>query len=264
MNEQTGEINNEIKFLAKSGIRLKILDELKRNPHTIQELVKITGITYSSVSSNVTKLQSASYIKKANKKYEINPLSEIYFNTIMEFKQSVDLIADLKEFWYKHDITQIDEDSLKNITDLADSELIETTPLDIYKTHNIIIKHLSKSKTLKAIFPYIHPDYPKLIEEILLKNGKIEIIMTENLYRAMIPKIDIRLRKKSMKNKNFKIHIIHNELPIHLSICDEEMDLGLFKNDGSFDQNRLLTSNNEKSVKWAGNLFENIKKSVIA
>ncbi|MCQ2972350.1 MAG: DUF1724 domain-containing protein [archaeon] len=41
------------------------------------------------------------------------------------------------------------------------------------------------------------------------------------------------------------------------------MSLGLFKNDGSFDQNRLLTSQNEKSVIWANNLFEKIEERVI-
>lgn len=256
-------INNEIKFLAKSGIRLKILDELKRNPHTIRELVKITGITYSSVSSNITKLENASYISKVNKKYEINQINEIYFNTLMEFKRSVDLIDDLNEFWYKHNITELTEESLKNITDLNDSTLIETTPLDIYKTHNIITKHLSSSKSLKAIFPYIHPDYPKLIEEILAKNGNVEIIMHNDLYKAMVRNMNITLRKKSEENEKFKIHLIQKNVPIHLSICDETMDLGLFKTDGSFDQNRLLTSSSKKSIRWADNLFENIKETVI-
>ena len=37
------------------------------------------------------------------------------------------------------------------------------------------------------------------------------------------------------------------------------MVLGLFKEDGYFDQNRLLTSKNEDAINWAVNLFENFK-----
>ena len=37
------------------------------------------------------------------------------------------------------------------------------------------------------------------------------------------------------------------------------MVLGLFKDDGYFDQNRLLTSKNADAIKWAVNLFENFK-----
>ena len=41
------------------------------------------------------------------------------------------------------------------------------------------------------------------------------------------------------------------------------MNLGLFKNDGSYDQNRILNSDNPDSLKWANTLFENIKSRVI-
>ena len=57
MNIQN-EINDDIKFLAKSEIRLKILSELYKRPDDIKGLVKKTKITYSSVSSNVNKFMS--------------------------------------------------------------------------------------------------------------------------------------------------------------------------------------------------------------
>ena len=41
------------------------------------------------------------------------------------------------------------------------------------------------------------------------------------------------------------------------------MSLGLFKTDKSFDQNRILISDRDKSKKWVENLFENIKYDVI-
>ena len=41
------------------------------------------------------------------------------------------------------------------------------------------------------------------------------------------------------------------------------MSLGLFKNDGSFDQNRILISKDEKSYEWAKELFEYVKDRVI-
>ena len=47
------EINNEIRFLAQSEIRMKILSELYKHPDDVRGLVKKTNITYSSVSSNI-------------------------------------------------------------------------------------------------------------------------------------------------------------------------------------------------------------------
>ena len=257
------EINNDIKFLAKSEIRLKILSELYVQPNNVRGLVKKTNITYSSVSSNIAKLEQNDHIKKINKKYHLNPMSEIYFKTLMDFKNSVDLIRDYDGFWDKHDLNQLSMDSLKNITDLKDSELIETTPLDIYKTHNAVKKQLIKSKSLKATFPYLHPEYPQLIENILNNEGYVELIIPKGIYQAIMSQIDLKIRKNASKTKNLNIYPADNDLKIYLTISDRSISLGLFKNDDSFDQNRILISETEKSQEWAENLFETIKGEVI-
>lgn len=92
-------------------------------------------------------------------------MAEVYLKTLMDFKNSVDMVNDYNAFWYKHDLNQLSINSIKRITDLKDSKLIETTPIDIYKTHNTIKKQMVNSNSVKAIFPYLHPDYPELIEE---------------------------------------------------------------------------------------------------
>ena len=181
----------------------------------------------------------------------------------MDFKKSVEIINNYSEFWNKHNLNQINIDSLRNITDLKDSQLIETTSLDIYKTHNAIKTQIMESKSLKAIFPYLHPEYPQLIEKILKKNGKVEIIVPKSISHALISKIDPKIKQTSISDKNLTIHPVENDLKIYLTICDESMSFGLFKNDESYDQNRILISNTKKSQTWAENLFENIKYDVI-
>ena len=52
-------------------------------------------------------------------------MTKIYFQTLMDFKNSVEIITSYSEFWDKHNLNQINIDSLKNITDLKDSKLIE-------------------------------------------------------------------------------------------------------------------------------------------
>ena len=36
--------------------------------------------------------------------------------------------------------------------------------------------------------------------------------------------------------------------------------LGFFKDDGVYDQNRLLTSTNDECIEWANELFNNFKR----
>lgn len=255
-------INNDITFLAKSEIRLKILSELQKKPKSVKELVNVTKITYSSISSNLARLEENNHITKKKNKYYLNPLSEIYYENLMDFKVSVDLIKDFDEFWRNHNIDQLSIDSLQNIIDLKDSKLVKTTPLDIYKTHNTNKENIENSKNLKAIFPYLHPEYPQLLENILKRQGKVELIIPKDMFQELIFKINAKTRKEAAKNGTLKVYTTKNDLKIYLTLCDDTMSLGLFKNDGSFDQNRLLISKSEESQFWAENLFQTIKGKV--
>ena len=260
--DKDNDINNDIKFLAKSEIRLKILSELNEEPDNVRGLVKKTKITYSSVSSNIGKLEKRNYIKKVNKKYYVNPMTEVYFNSLMEFKHSVDLINTYDAFWDKHNLNQLSIESVKNITDLKDSQIIETTPVDIFKTHNTISKQIIQSKKVQAIFPYLHPEYPKLIERVLNNGGTVELIIPTTIFKELIMRIDEKTRKNAIRKGKLRVYNFKNDLNLYLTLCDNNISLGLFKNDGSFDQNRILVSNNSKSYTWASELFKHIKKQV--
>lgn len=256
-------INNDIKFLAKSEIRLKILNELYKQPNNVRGIVNQTKITYSSVSSNISKLEKNNYITKINNKYHIAPMTQVYLKSLIDFKNSLDMVNTYEIFWDKHNLNQLSIDSIKNITDLDDCKLVEATPLEIFKTHDIIKKQMMESENVKAIFPYLHPEYPKLIENILDNNGSVELIIPQSIFKVMVFRIDDNIRKNAIKQKKFKIYSFNEELNLYLTICDENMGLGLFKNDGSFDQKRILISNNLKSYRWAEKLFNHIKNQVI-
>ena len=257
------DITNDIKFLAKSEIRLKLLSELNREPNNIRGLVKQTKITYSSVSNNIVKLEKNNYIKKINNKYHVNPMTKVYFKSLMEFKSSIEVISDYNDFWDKHNLNQLSIDSIKNITDLKNSTLIEATPIEIFKTHNTIKKQMLESKTVKAIFPYLHPEYPKLIENVLKNKGTVELIIPQSIFKELIFRINGKTRRKSIKKGKLRVYNFKENLNLYLTICDRNIGLSLFKNDGSFDQNRILISNDIKSYNWAENVFNNIKQQVI-
>ena len=257
------DINDDIKFLAKSEIRLKILSELNKHPNNVRGIVNKTKITYSSVSSNIGKLEKNDYIQKINKEYHINPMTEVYLKSLIDFKNSVDLINDYDAFWDKHDLNQLSIDSVKNITDLRNCELIEATPTEIFKTHDTIKKQMVKSKSVKAVFPYLHPEYPSLIEEVLKNNGTVELIIPQCIFQELFFQIDGRIRRPAVKSKKLKVMKFKGDLNLYLSICDGNIGLGLFKNDGSFDQNRILISDDEKSYSWAEKLFNHVKNQVI-
>lgn len=114
------------------------------------------------------------------------------------------------------------------------------------------------SKNVKAIFPYLHPDYPLIIENLIFKNSKAELTVNKDIYQELFNGIDKKNMKKLIKNKKIKIYTTKIPIGLYLIVDEDYMGLGLFKTDGSFDQNRILLSENKNAIKWGEKLFKNI------
>ncbi len=255
-------IEQQLKFLTKSEIRINILKCLKQKPYSINEIVRNTGMRYSSVSANMHKLEQNNNVYKQERKFKITSLTEMYLENILDFNRSLEIINNYGDFWHKHNIDELDYDSVKNLTEIYNSKLIKSTSLDIYKTYDIIKYQIMNSKNICAIFPYLHPEFPKIIEKELENGAKIELIVNYAIYKKLIFSMDRKIYQETLKNGNLKILPVKKELYIYLAICDESMSMGLFKNDESFDQNRILISYNEKAIKWGLNLFNDVKSRI--
>lgn len=94
-------LKNDMMFILKSEIRLKILTELKDKPQTIRQIVDNTKMAYSSVSNNLNKLEYKNHVEKENRVYTITPMTKIYFNQLMDFKKSIDVVENFDSLWYK-------------------------------------------------------------------------------------------------------------------------------------------------------------------
>ena len=55
---------------------------------------------------------------------------------------------------------------------------------------------------------------------------------------------------------NFSIKYLEEDIKIALAISNEFLTVGLFKLDGTYDQNRLLLSNRKKAISWGLTIFD--------
>lgn len=248
-------IADEIKFLTNSEIRLKILDCLVDNPISMKMLNDSTDLSYSSISSNVHKLEDHGYIIKESGKYYLTNLAKIHLANIRDFNESIAIINDFSDFWTDHNVQPLYIDSLKDLAALEGSRLIECAPIDIYKTHNEFKDMISDSIILKVIFPYLHPEYPKLIGDLVEGGAHVEILLPEPILTQFINFLGKDVVKSGFKKGNLIIKSLKIDAEIALAVSNEFVSLGLFKSDGSYDQNRLLVSNEPEAMDWAQKIF---------
>lgn len=249
-------VEDELKFLTNSEIRLKVLVDLLGGPLKVRDINRNSLLSYSSVSSNVHKLCNEGYVEKIHNSFQLTNLGLIYITILMDFHDVVTTISEFSDFWLDHDISSLSLDDLKKLSSLEGSDLIKSNYTDIYKTHKEFKRTFKDSKYLKVIFPYSHPEYPKLIRRLILKGVKVDLIVSKAILDSFVKDIGNDVVKKGIAQGNFSLKYLEEDIKIALAISNKFVTVGLFKTDGTYDQNRLLLSDRKKAIAWALNIFK--------
>ena len=247
--EDLNAIFEDVKFSTNSFIRLKILATLFEEPQNMKDMTWNTGLSYSSVSSNVHDLELKNLVYRDCNRYFLTNSAKVKIQNILELNRIMSLLNEFFNILDGHIVDVIPNESVAGLYLLGKAKLIESNGVDAYRTYKFIENSLSKAETVKCIIPFYYDPFFSVLNDLICKNKDVEIL---------VPQKDLEVFEKK---SNITKLIPFNEVDSFLLIVTEDvMILGLFKESGYFDQNRLLTSKNDESIQWANRLFKNFKK----
>lgn len=247
--ESYNAISEDVKFVSNSLIRLKVLKALYENPSNMKDLSLGTKLGYSSISGILhgLELKNMAY-RKANKYYLVN-LLKLQIRNILEFSVTVNLLGKIFNIVEGHDIGKIPRQSVEDLHLLGDAELLESDCVDMDKVFNFIDDTLARAKSTRAILPIYHESINHRLNDLAIKEKFVEIRVSKSVF-------DVYEDNSKVRNLSW----FDGENNFLLIVTNERMMLGLFRQNGFFDQNRLLVSDSQDSLKWANNLFMYFKK----
>lgn len=241
-------ISEDMKYLTNSLVRLKILACLYSRPQNMKSLNDVTGLSYSSISSNMHDLELKGHVYRESNKYFLSQSVRMQIENLLEFKEVINLLNEFFNILDKHLVDMIPNQSIAELYLIGEAILMEADDVDAYKVYNYIENSLTLATEVKCILPFYYEDFNNKLNALVEINRNVEAIIHYELLNTFEENSKIKKLSTFKKDCNF------------LLICtDDVMILGLFKEDGYFDRNRILTSKNSNSIKWAQNLFENFK-----
>lgn len=246
--EDYESISDEVKHLTNSLSRLKVLATLYEYPKSMKDLTADTGLSYSSVSSTMHKLELNGYIYRESSKYYLSNCMRLKIETILELNEIIYTLNKFFNILDKHLVDMIPNESVAELYLIGQANLIESRDIEAYRIYDYIEHVLNQAKEVKCILPFYYENFNRQLDGLIENKIDVEAIVSDNIFNIFEKESKIENLSSFSQNKNFL-----------LIITDEVMVLGLFKEDGYFDQNRLLTSKNADAIKWAVNLFENFK-----
>ena len=248
-------VREDMKYISNSISRLKIIKTLYDMPSNAKNLNKNTNVGYSAISTNIHMLELAGYVYRENNIYYLSNVMNLYMSNIVGLSKTINFIDDFFYFLNNHYIKSIPSESLYTIGDLINSNIIVSDGLNIYETHEFIENTISNADYVNAVLPFYYAGFNSNINELLNDGKSIKLAIPTNIKE----KFDTSLIKSDNLNVSY---FNKSNVSFLLISTDKMMILGLFKMDGVYDQNRLLTANNKDCLKWADSLFKNFKKNI--
>lgn len=249
------EMAAEFKFLSNSKSRLMVLSCLFDEELTIKEIKEKTNLTYSSISGIVSQLKKRGYVKKRGSRYILNSLAKMKLYYIFSSNRTLNFTFMLSDFFNYHNVEPLYK-SFKDLSALHTFELVQSSVSDIHCVVNTFEECSLNSKSIKAILPFIHPHIESIFYNWIENDVRVQLIVNEDIYRAMSDIIDNLEIKKKIQNRYFDIKVVVKPIDIAVLISDNVVAMNLFKDDGSFDFNSILISRSKEARIWANLLFD--------
>lgn len=241
-------VSEEIKHITNSLVRLHLLFSLYEQDRTMKEINSTTGLSYSAISSNIHTLEGNGYVMREGNRYFLSNIMKFYLKNLMEFNKTIAILKEFFNIFENHKVRGLPSKSIEELYMVEECRLLESCGTNAYKINKIILDTVEKSHSLKAILPISFQELTDAIVNRADENGKLDLKLSADIYDLFSENIGI-------KNDNIKISVIRGDLNFLLMVTDEAMILGLYRKDGSYDQNRVLMSKSENALRWANMLF---------
>ena len=253
------DFQEEMKFLINSEIRLKILGCLYNSSASVKQIEEKTNYSYSSILDNINKLEQKKFIYNINDKFYLYNRTKLKIIHMLNFNKSANFLRENVDY-INDSLLDINIDSTNDLSALEGAKLIKTNNIELFKVFEIFKRSLMGFTFLKGIFPYFHPKHKDIISYWVDNKCSVELILPEEVSKAVTDFIKCYLPKSNVKNRDIKL--ITNDINIEFAfiVSDKCLVLAFYHKSGEFNQHAVITSTSDDAIQWGLKLFEEYEK----
>ena len=263
---KSNEIFINIKHILTSTLRTRLLICLFSGKKDLKSLRNDLGKPSTSILHGIKELDKLNLIKKEKKSYGLSSNGTMLAMNIIKLIQNIYSINNNSHF-----IKDIPYESLKKIHLIQNAKSIRSSENDLAKTSKEYISLVSKSKDIKVLLPIFSSIHLDALLKSLNDGSNLELIASKNILEfirdngygekfSSFVKDNNMNNNKNNKNNSLKIWELSKEFKLFLSSCNNFLSLGLFSDDGYYDDSIMLLDNTKEGINWGLEVFEYYKE----
>ncbi len=255
------EVEEDLKFITTSGVRIKTMLSLMESPKTSSQLREEFGIGTSTIIHAARDLEKQGILIEKIDGYHLTNIGKIISMKLLDLIETLSVIKKTKQYWLTHDITGIPEEFLERLGELRGFKVIKSSPTNLLQVLSIYVKLVSKAKELKGVSPVFVPEFSKIVKKLLKRGAKVHLVISKEIMGEVLKSYEKEADeevKEKIKEGYLKIWVI-DDVKVAMTVTDSFISLGLFNLDGSYDFSTDMISYDREAIKWGRELFEYYK-----
>jgi predicted transcriptional regulator len=256
-------IRNTLHLAACSDLRRRILITLENGKKPLRELRAPLGVSATTAIHALRELEKGKLIFQAEDRcYALTKIGEIMVLKLVDMMAVIEVLKKHEDFWLVHDLSGIPLHLLDRIEVLSNSSLVADTSTDIFKSHTTLLQILETANEVKGIYPIFHLEYLKIFEELVKRRRiDVELIVTNDVLESIVGLVETEeAYKRFLHEPNLSLFAMDDGIKLALTLTDSIFYLGFFADNGVYDRNSALISDDEKALSWGRELYEHYRK----
>lgn len=255
-------VKDDLKFLIKSDVRIRILISLSEGTKNIAQLKGELGITSSAILHGMYQLENKNLITRESGNYSLSPPGEIYSYKLMDIIRSISVLGTCQNIFLKHEINCIPPELLRDLGCLKDSQIIKPVPTDVLRPCKIFIQNLYESARVKHLSSVLYTPIIKLLFSNI-EEREVHLILTREVLDKMQEEVDRKVFDNSLASGNLKLGVINDDTKICFTMGNKFISMGLYFLNGEYDLNNLLMDESREAISWGERLFKHYQDASI-
>jgi predicted transcriptional regulator len=261
MNDSKTEVNKQavheiLRLLACSDLRKNLAEALRDGKKmSLSELSEQAGASSPAAVHALRELGKEHILHQDEKRlYSLTNIGEIVVRKLEEIDLAILTLSRDRQYWLEHDLSDVPTDLLDKIGSLAGSEVLSTTPTDLFKTFSTFYMLLGNAKEIHGVSPIFIEDLTNQFIKLVAKNIAVELVVTPDVLEAIQRTADKKELDDALKT-NLKLFKIERRPNVAFTVTDYFLSLSFFRQDGIFDWSNDLLSYTPEALEWGRELF---------
>jgi predicted transcriptional regulator len=256
--EEKKAVHKTLQVLACSDLRKSLAEALRDGERlTLSQLSERVGASSPAAVHALRELAKEHLTYQDEKRnYSLTNIGEIIMRKLEDLNVGIDVLSKNRQWWLEHDLNGIPISLQDRIGSLADSEVVKSTPTDLFKVVSTFWLLVENAKDIRGLSPIYNEELTTNFIKLVAKGINIELIFTREVLDAVLKSADHSQLKEALEGGNLKFLTIESQPSLAFTVTDYFMELGFFRPDGTYDWSSEILSYSEDSLSWGRDLFQ--------